>query len=97
MTILSLPLLRMMRMMNSAEDRDSEVNINFVIIVSFIVFYSPLSSLIFIRLNKYFSSDRHQNIFVGTVRNIFPELNENNFLYLQRLSEDRDPLSNAAQ
>jgi len=47
--LLLLPLIRMMRMMNTLEDRDCEVNINFVIITSFIVFYTPSAALTFIR------------------------------------------------
>ena len=51
-------------MMNTLEDRDCEVNINFVIITSFIVFYTPSAALTFIRLN-YFMIELFVNTLVS--------------------------------
>jgi len=49
LTLLSLPLARMLRLMNSPGDKEGMVTITVVTVTSFIVFYTPHASLIFIK------------------------------------------------
>lgn len=50
MTLVSMPLVKMMRLMNSTVmDKEGRVTIIVVIVTSFIVFYTPHASLTFIR------------------------------------------------
>merc|ERR1719378_604875 len=48
MTLVSMPLVKMVRMMNTVMDKEGRVTI-IVVITSFIVFYTPHASLTFIR------------------------------------------------
>ena len=53
MTALSLPLVRMMKILNTENDKDGMVSITIVIVTSYIVFYTPHATLIFIRFEKF--------------------------------------------
>ena len=48
-TAVMLPLVRLMRRMNTAEDREGSVTITVVIVTSYIVFYTPYAALIFVK------------------------------------------------
>ena len=48
-TAVMLPLVRLMRRMNTAEDREGGVTITVVIVTSYIVFYTPYAALIFVK------------------------------------------------
>ena len=48
-TAVMLPLVRLMRRMNTAEDREGSITITVVIVTSYIVFYTPYAALIFVK------------------------------------------------
>ena len=49
MTALSLPMVKMMKILNTEKDKDGMASITIVIVTSYIVFYTPHAALIFIR------------------------------------------------
>ena len=49
LTVLTLPLVRMMRLVNTERDKEGMAAIAMVTITSFIVFYTPHASLTFIK------------------------------------------------
>merc|ERR1712032_680014 len=49
LTVLTLPLVKMMRLVNTPGDKEGMATIAMVTVTSFMVFYTPLASLIFIK------------------------------------------------